>query len=88
MSKFTEHRDFTLSYFGSVMGEADSLQDGGAYWWRGSDLALSLQADGSAETYDNWGEAGDKMYAIVGYCAFHKVPLSGMGLNISEEARQ
>jgi len=80
MNRYTEHRDFTLSYFGQIMGEAQSLQAGGAHWWFGGDLILSLEADGSAQAWDNWGENSDKMYAIVGYCAFHKIPLFGMGL--------
>ena len=73
------HRDFTLSYFGAIMGECESIQKG-AVWWKGGDVILVLNDDGTAHTFDNWGDCSEQMYSIVGYCAFHKIPLSGIGL--------
>ena len=72
--KHAEHRDFTLSYLGCVMGEGDCSSDYSLAWSIGKDYVLALTADGIVELYGTWDNHDAQMYQIIGYCNFHNIP--------------
>ena len=68
-----EHRDFTVSYIGSLIGEATCGGDSATWAYRSDDYNVSVTAAGGVIVVIN-GDDNDPLFAIIGYCKFHGIP--------------
>ena len=72
-----ELRDFTVSYIGSVLGEAVTLQDENIYWAfpEAGNYAASVDDSGAVTLWEDAFplERSDMQYRIIGYCASNDI---------------